>query len=140
MDENNQYVRPVMIHRAIYGSLERFFALVIEHYEGVYPLWLSPRQVIIIPIYNKFDEYCRRIYDKLREIKVFVDIDLSDNTFNKKMAMASTLENKYNYIVIVGDNEVKNENVSVKDIKGKKFVEKLDDFVIMVKKEIEEYQ
>lgn len=138
VNEKNEYVRPVMIHRAIYGSLERFFALMIENYEGIYPLWLNPRQVMVIPVNENSKEYANQVYNKLRESKIYVDINLTDNTLNKKIQLASRLEEKYNYIVIVGDAEVNNRTVSVRDIKGEKSTFTLDEFVYKVNLEIKE--
>jgi len=138
VNDNNETLRPVIIHRAIYGSLERFFALVIENYEGVYPLWLSPRQVIIIPVNKGCNSYAHEIYAKLREKRIFVDINMTDNTLNKKIGMASKLENKYNYVIVVGDMEVKSRTVSVRDINANKFTWTLDEFVNRVIGEIRE--
>lgn len=138
MDENNKMVRPVIIHRAIYGSLERFYALLIEHYEGIYPLWLSPRQIVIVPIDNKYEAYCKEIYEMFRTLEMFVSMDLSSNTFSKKIAKFSALNEKHNYILIVGEKEVKDRLISVKDSKDQKYTIDLDEFYCKIVEELEE--
>lgn len=136
-DSDNNQVRPVIIHRAIYGSIERFLALVIENYEGTYPLWLSPRQFIIIPVHHNFEPYCQEIYNKLNNLGYYVDLDNSDSTFNKKIALARAISNRYNYIIIIGQNEVDNNTITIKDINNKDTKNiNLDDFLVTVQKEM----
>lgn len=137
-NDKNEYIRPVIIHRAIYGSVERFFALMIENYEGIYPLWLSPRQIMIIPVNENCKGYANEIYNKLRESQLYVDVNFSDNTLNKKITLASKLEHKYNYIVIVGDTEVNDRTVSVRDINANKFNCGLNEFIERVNEEIKQ--
>jgi threonyl-tRNA synthetase len=136
-DENNNQVRPVMIHQAIYGSIERFLALAIENYEGTYPLWLSPRQFIIIPVHPNFIPYCQSIYTKLCKGNYFVDLDTTDATFGKKIALARAISNRYNYIIIIGQKEVDNGTITIKDIKNVDTKDlKLEDFLIRIEQEM----
>lgn len=111
---NGEYKRPVMIHRAILGSVERFFAILLEHTDGRLPFWLSPRQICIIPISNKHLEYAKTI--KKQSKKYYVDIDESDDMLNKKIRNAEML--KYNYIFIVGEKELLNNTISVRENKN----------------------
>ncbi|ARF10514.1 threonyl-tRNA synthetase [Hokovirus HKV1] len=138
-DTSNNKHRPIMIHRAIYGSIERFLGLMIEHYEGIYPLWLSPRQFIIIPIDNSEEiiTYANNILDQFKNKKYYVDIDVSANFLNKKILNYSKLENRYNYTIIIGQKEIQNNNISIRDNNNKKqFNMSLNDFFDLIDKEL----
>ena len=115
VDALNQPQTPIMIHRAIYGSFERFFAILTEHYQGKWPFWLSPKQVIVIPVAASFDEASKEMGKKL--YKYNVEVDLSEDMFNKKVARART--EGYNYILVVGQKEVDNNTVSIRGREGK---------------------
>lgn len=106
------FERPVIIHRALYGSFERFLAILIEHYGGYWPFWLSPRQAIVVPISEKFMDYAQEVRSSLREGMFHVDIDMSDRTIGKKMAEARN--NYYNTILVVGEQEVKSKTVNMR--------------------------
>ncbi|KAH0670824.1 hypothetical protein KY290_026245 [Solanum tuberosum] len=111
--ENDQIrERPVMIHRAILGSVERMFAILLEHYKGKWPFWLSPRQAIICPVSNKSQAYAFEIWKQLHDARYHVDIDVSDKTVGKKVREAQLVQ--YNYILVVGEEEAKNGQVSVR--------------------------
>jgi len=88
--------RPVMIHRAIVGSFERFMAILIEHFGGKWPYWLSPRQVIVVPVMPSVNDYVEEVQRLLREQKMTVDIDVSGNTLQKKIRTGQLQQ--YNYI------------------------------------------
>jgi len=128
---------PVMIHRALLGSLERFFGILIEHYAGNFPLWLSPNQVIVLPIADRHLEYCQAVADTLRRTGLRVDVDENQDTANKKIREAQM--QKWNYLLVVGDREVANNTVNVRTrdekVHGEKKVEVLLD---ELRKEIEE--
>nr|QBK88577.1 MAG: threonyl-tRNA synthetase [Mimivirus LCMiAC01] len=113
---------PVMIHRAIFGSIERFFAILTEHYAGKWPFWLSPRQVKIIPIADKYLEYAKKVKDIIHKNKYYVDVNSNNNTLNKKIRNAQ--KEQYNYILVVGQRELDNDTISVRyrDNKNKKVV------------------
>lgn len=108
----DKFARPVMVHRAMLGSVERMFAVLCEHYGGKWPLWLSPRQVMIIPVHAEFYDYCNALRDKLHDLKFFVDVDLGKDTFQKKVRNAQIAQ--YNYQLVVGKAEVDNNSVNVR--------------------------
>jgi threonyl-tRNA synthetase len=103
MDGDDTSKRPVMIHRAIYGSFERFFAILSEHYQGKWPLWLSPKQVLIIPIKEDHVLYAQSVQSIFRKEKIVAHVDGTDKTLAKRIRDAQT--ESYNYIVVVGGNE-----------------------------------
>jgi threonyl-tRNA synthetase len=107
------FERPVIIHRALYGSFERFFAILIEHFGGYWPFWLSPRQSIVVPISEKFLDYAVEVQEALKKDGFFVDVDSSDRTIGKKMAEARN--NYYNTILVVGEQEVKSKTVNMRE-------------------------
>ena len=109
--------RPVVIHRAISWSLERFFGIIIEHFAWAFPLWMSPRQVMIIPVAEKFDDYAKELNQQLKNLDIRSDIDLSSDSFNKKIRNAETMKN--NYILIVWEQEVNDWTVAVRNVKTK---------------------
>jgi threonyl-tRNA synthetase len=112
VDTNNVEQKPIMIHRAIYGSFERFIAILCEHYQGKWPLWLSPFQVKILPIDDKCIPYANEIKNKLMEHKYHVKVDESDLKINKKVRNAQ--DEQYNYILVVGKREMENKMVCVR--------------------------
>jgi threonyl-tRNA synthetase len=90
------YARPVMIHRAIYGSLERFIAILTEHFAGKWPFWLSPRQILVIPVMPAVNDYVLEVQKIFREKDMHVDIDVSGNTLQKKIRTGQLQQ--YNFI------------------------------------------
>lgn len=103
--------RPIMIHRAIYGSLERMFAILTEHYKGKWPFWLSPRQICIIPVNLSCHEYANTI--KQLYLDFNVELDLSDNTLGKKIRNAQV--SQFNFIFVVGEKEQSSNMVNVRN-------------------------
>lgn len=108
----SRYARPVMIHRAIYGSFERMIAILTEHYFGKWPLWLSPRQVLVIPVGVKFNDYAQKVRDTLYEAGFFADVDVGPNTLQKKVRTGQLQQ--YNYLFVVGDEEQNSNTVNVR--------------------------
>lgn len=106
------YARPVILHRAIFGSFERFMAILIEHFAGFWPFWLSPRQAIVVPVSEKFLDYAKSVQRELREGVFHVELDLSDRTLGKKLAEARN--HYYNTILVVGEQEMKNNTVNLR--------------------------
>ncbi|CAL4927221.1 unnamed protein product [Urochloa decumbens] len=104
--------RPVMIHRAILGSVERMFAILLEHYNGKWPLWLSPRQAIVCSVSSGSVEYGKQVLARLHEAGFHVDIDMSDRTIQKKVREAQLAQ--FNYILVVGAQEAETGNVCVR--------------------------
>lgn len=127
----------VMIHRAVFGSLERFLGVMIEHYAGKFPLWLSPEQVRVLTIANRFDTYAQKICDELRATGVRVETDFRAETLNKKIREAELAH--VNYILVIGEKEVESKTVNVRtrdnQIVGSK---KVDEFVTQVIDEIKQ--
>ncbi|CAI9112323.1 OLC1v1012760C1 [Oldenlandia corymbosa var. corymbosa] len=109
-EDENKMERPVMIHRAILGSVERMFAILLEHYKGKWPFWLSPRQAIVCPVSEKSLEYALKLRDQLHDAGYYVDVDSTDRTINKKVREAQVAQ--YNYILVVGEKEAENNQVT----------------------------
>jgi threonyl-tRNA synthetase len=116
MGEDNQRHRPVMIHRAILGSLERFIAILIEHHAGAFPMWLAPEQVRVIPIATRHDGHAEKVADRLREAGLRVEVDESRETLGKKVRAAQL--DKVPYALVVGDKEEEAGTVAVRDRAG----------------------
>ncbi|TVU33818.1 hypothetical protein EJB05_15627, partial [Eragrostis curvula] len=112
-EDESKKESPVMIHRAVLGSVERMFAILLEHYGGKWPLWLSPRQAIIFPISSKSQDYAKQVHAKLHEAGFHVDIDMTGRTIDKKVALAH--EAQFNYILVVGEREEGTGQVSVRE-------------------------
>lgn len=135
-NEENEKERPVVIHRAISGSLERGMGVFIEHFAGVFPMWMAPRQVKVVPVLPKFDEYAAKVVDELKKSGIRVTADYSTDNLNKKVRNAEKMHN--NYILVVGEQEETDGTVAVRNYKTKEqTVEKLEDFVARAKQEIE---
>ena len=111
VNEKGEKERPVVIHRAISGSLERFMGVMIEHYAGNFPLWLSPVQVKIIPIRENHNAFAKEVSDKLKAIGVRVDLDDADDGMGKKVRAAKV--EKIPYWLIIGDKEMEAGNVTL---------------------------
>lgn len=109
---DNQKHTPVMIHRAPFGSLERFIAVLIEHCAGNFPLWLAPDQIAVLPISERFNDYAKKVYDKLKEQDIRGLLDDRDEKIGRKIRDAET--KKVPYMLIVGEKEVADEKVAVR--------------------------
>jgi threonyl-tRNA synthetase len=124
------FERPVMVHRAMLGSVERMFAVLCEHYGGKWPFWLSPRQVMLVPVHADQFEYGEMIRQKLHAAGVYAENDTSKNTFPKKVRNAQV--EAFNYQLVIGKEELANGTVNVRtranEVKGEM---KVDDFVAM---------
>lgn len=105
--------RPVMIHRAILGSVERMTAILTEHFAGKWPFWLSPRQVLVVPVGVKFFDYAQQVAKTLNTEGFYADVDVSGNTLQKKVRTGQM--QKYNFIFIVGDQEEQSNSVNVRN-------------------------
>ncbi|GFY91019.1 Threonyl-tRNA synthetase [Actinidia rufa] len=104
--------RPVMIHRAILGSVERMLAILLEHYKGKWPFWLSPRQAIVCSVSEKSEPYALKVKGQIHQAGFYVDVDTSDRTIPKKIREAQLAQ--YNYILVVGEEESKTGKVSMR--------------------------
>ncbi|KDQ50940.1 hypothetical protein JAAARDRAFT_41579 [Jaapia argillacea MUCL 33604] len=105
--------RPVMIHRAILGSMERFIAIVTEHFAGKWPFWLSPRQVLVIPVSIPYKDYAAEVAECLSAAGLFADVDNGENTLQKKIRNGEIAQ--YNFILVVGQEEVDSGSVNVRN-------------------------
>ena len=97
------YERPVIVHRAVMGSLERMMAVLTEHFGGKWPFWMSPRQCMVVPVAGAFDEYAQWVQQQISQFGFHADADLSSKTLNKKVREAQVAQ--YNYICVVGEKE-----------------------------------
>ncbi|MBI2020549.1 threonine--tRNA ligase, partial [Candidatus Daviesbacteria bacterium] len=136
VDEKGEKKRPVMIHRAIFGSFERFVAILTEHFQGAFPLWLSPVQVVVIPITDKNNQYAKKVSGSLKNEGIRVEVDERSETMQAKIRDAQV--QKVPYMVIVGDREHDSGQISVRarsgdDLKGMK----VEEFLTRINKEIE---
>lgn len=112
MDSDGQLKRPVMIHRALFGSIERFMGILIEHFIGRFPLWLSPSQVRVITVADRHNAYAHEVVAELKKALFSCDVDDSGESVNKKVRNAQLMQ--YNYMLTVGDKEVENRTVSLR--------------------------
>ena len=102
--------RPVMIHRALFGSIERFFGVLVEHYAGAFPAWLAPVQVVGIPVHSDYDGYLLEVAAKLRAQGIRVEVDTSDDRMQKKIRTAQ--RSKVPFMLIAGEDDVTKDAVS----------------------------
>lgn len=127
--------RPIMIHRTLYGSIERFLGILIENYAGAFPVWLSPVQAVILPITEKHFDYGKEVADQLRKADIRVEMDNSSQTLSYRIRQAET--QKVPYILVVGDKEEKAGSVAVRKRGEKKIeIQKLAEFAEMIKEKI----
>lgn len=137
-DEKGEKQRPIMLHRATFGSYERFLAMIIEHYQGAFPLWLSPVQVTLVPIAERHIEPTEEIAQKLKKEDIRVEVDTRPETMQNKIRQA-TLQ-KVPYMGIIGDKELegKDSKISVRSREGKDLGQlNLSHFLIKLKEEID---
>jgi len=135
----DSFQRPVMVHRAMLGSVERMTAVLTEHWGGKWPLWLSPRQVIIVPIDLKYVDYAYEVQQLIHEAGFFVDVDDSTRTLNKKVREAQLAQ--YNFILVVGEKELEGRSANIRtrenEVKGTKA---LPELISWLQSLVDEYQ
>lgn len=137
IDKDGKEKYPVMIHRAIIGSTERFMMVLLEHFAGALPLWLAPIQTIILPISKKQNKYATEIFEKLKENPIRAEIDLQNAPIGKKIRDAQLM--KIPYMLVIGEKEEKTKTVAERGRSGKDYGQiKLEKFIENIKKEIEE--
>ncbi len=135
-NEQGEDEQPVVIHRAISGSLERFMGIMIEHFAGVFPLWLAPEQVRIIPVGEAFNAYGSEVYTTLRSAGIRVKLDDSSDSLGKKIRNAET--EHVNYIVVVGEQEMNSQTLAVRNYKTQeKSTEAVEGFAQRIAEEIQ---
>lgn len=115
-DRDGSKQTPVMIHRAIAGSLERFMAIMIEHFAGAFPLWLSPEQIRVIPVSDAQLEYAKHVYNELKAIGLRVTLEDHNDSLGKKIRSAK--KDKLPYFIVIGDKEIEAKNVTVETRDG----------------------
>ena len=134
--EDNEKHTPVVIHRAVFGSIDRFIAFLIEEYKGILPMWLCPKQVYVLPIIDKCNDYAKMVLQKLKDNGIRADIDLRNETIGKKIREATA--QKVPYCLIIGEKEMNEQTVAIrKRKKGDIGAVKLDEFIKIAKNEIE---
>ncbi len=132
---DNEKHRPVMIHRVVLGSIERFIGVITEHYAGAFPTWLSPVQAEVIPVSEKYTEYAQQVNDKLNAAGVRAEVDLRPEKMGYKIREAQL--QKIPYMLIVGEKEVESQSVSVRTRKeGDGGAMQLTDFIEKITEEI----
>ncbi len=112
-DKDGQMKTPVMLHRVIFGSMERFHGILIEHYAGAFPTWLAPTQVCVVPIAERHNDYAKKIYDELFAEGIRVQLDDRSESMNYKIREALQ-DKKIPYVVVVGDKEIEANQVAVR--------------------------
>ena len=133
---DNQSHRPVMIHRAPFGSMERFIALLLEHTGGNFPLWLTPQQAVILPVSEKHEKYAEKVLNSLENAEIRGLVDSRNETIGKKIREAKMSKNPF--MLIVGDQEAQDQTISVRKHGGEEIgTISVEDFAQLVKKEIE---
>ena len=135
VDENGERQRPVMLHRALLGSVERFMGILIEHFAGKFPLWLSPVQVEIIPVSDKFKDYAQNLADKLHAEGLRVHLDGRTEKVGYKIREAQV--KKINYMLVIGEKEETSGKLSVRKRSGEEVQDvDVDEFIASLKEEI----
>lgn len=136
IDKNGEKKTPIMIHRAIFGSFERFIGIITEHYAGAFPFWLAPVQIRILSLSENEVEYASKIKDQLKELGYRVETDFSDDKIGYKIREAQL--QKVPYMIVTGKNEVQNNTISVRARDGKKYDGiSLEEFESIISKEME---
>ena len=137
IDADGSKKRPIMLHRVIYGSIERFIGILIEHFAGAFPLWLAPTQVNIIPVKNEYHlEYAQKLKEVFENAGIRVELDSRDEKLSYRMRDAQLHKIPYN--LIIGDKERDNNEVSYRKFGSEETVTmNLDEFVALLKEEIE---
>ncbi len=136
IDKDGKPKRPVIVHRAILGSFERFIGILTEHYQGAFPLWLSPVQVAVLPIADRHNEYARKVTENFQANNIRAELDVRSERLDAKVR-DHTLQ-KVPYLAIIGDSEIDKNQISIRTRLGKEQqVLNLSDFVKRVKEDID---
>lgn len=138
-DADGSHKRPVMIHRAIFGSIERFFGILIEHFAGKFPLWLSPRQVRILTVADRHLDYAEKLKQRFFDLGLQVEVDSSSESVSKKVRNAQL--DQVNYILTTGDQEVDNQTINLRTRDNVVHGEvQIDDFLRIILEELKQKQ
>ncbi len=134
--EDGKKHQPLMVHRALFGSVERFFGILVEHYAGAFPVWLAPVQAIVLPITDRHNEYAQKVTGRLKQAGIRVELDDRSEKVNLKIRDAQL--QKIPYMLVVGDREAQNDSVSVRNRKhGDQGAQSVDAFLAGIKNLIE---
>ena len=137
IDANGEKVTPLMIHRAIFGSIERFTGIITEHFKGAFPTFLAPRQVVILPVNNSLHlDYANKVNEALLDNKVRSEVNKDDDKLGYKLRECQV--KKVPYTIVIGDNEMKDNTVTYRILGTKEQVTvPLDDFIKLIKEDID---
>ena len=136
-DHDGSKKRPIMLHRVCYGSIERFIGILIEHFAGKFPTWLSPVQVKVLPVSEKSRDYAHQVASKLEEAGVRVVVDDRDEKIGYKIREARGVD-RVPYMLILGEKEAEEGNISVRDRSNETVQKSIEEFVAEISKEIAE--
>ena len=120
IDEHGEKQRPIMMHRAIFGSFERFIGLLIEHFKGLFPLWLAPVQVAVVPVSVEHEKYAGELGARLLELGMRVQYMDSTDTLGKRIREGE--QRKIPYLLVIGDREMQDNSVAVRNVATKQQV------------------
>ncbi|MFA6530863.1 MAG: threonine--tRNA ligase [Candidatus Micrarchaeia archaeon] len=135
VDKDGKDATPAMLHSVAHGSVERFFAILVEHYEGKFPVWLAPVQIAVLTVSDEQLDYARKVYEQLKASGVRVELEEKTGTIGSKIR--NWQQEKVPYMVIIGANEVSSKTLSIRDRNGTEHRDvKLDEFVKKVQDEI----
>ena len=139
VDADGEKKRPIMVHRAIFGSFERFIGILTEHYAGIFPVWLAPVQVRVMNIAESSEDYAKEIYSKLDEAGIKCELDVRNEKIGYKIR--ESISQKIPYMVIVGDGEKEKGTISIRGRSNENVSDlKLDDFIARLKEEISTFK
>jgi threonyl-tRNA synthetase len=134
--EDGRKHQPLMVHRALFGSVERFFGILLEHYAGAFPVWLAPEQAIVLPITDRNVAYARQVRDKLAAAGLRVRLDDRSEKVNLKIREAQLM--KIPYMLVVGDREESSGAVAVRNRKhGDQGAQPVDEFITRIRQLVE---
>ena len=135
MGADGEKHRPIMIHRVVFGSIERFIGILIEHFAGAFPTWLAPVQVRVLPISEKYMDYAKSVEQKLQDAGIRTELDERSEKIGYKIREAQTA--KIPYMLVVGQKEEEEGAVSVRSrAEGDQGAKKLEDFIAGIQEEI----
>lgn len=131
--EDGQKHRPIMVHRALFGSIERFFGVLVEHFAGAFPFWLAPVQITILPITDRINEYAESVYKQLKSLGFRVEVNLKSDKIGAKIRDAQL--QKVPFMLVLGDKELEENKIAVREkVKGDLGAMTLDEFIKMARK------
>jgi threonyl-tRNA synthetase len=136
IDKDGEKKRPIMLHRACFGSIERFIGVITEHFAGAFPTWMAPVQVMLLPVNNEFHlSYTEEIYNKMKDLGIRVEMDDANEKLGYRLR--STQLRKIPYTLVIGDNERDNKTVTYRKYGQKEQITvSLEEFINLLQEEI----